>query len=85
MNILKTNSEAAILLDKVIPVQAVRPLGLREVEAPTFSDIQLTDGGTVVSPTSRPHFTPHENSLYSFLLEAELTLGAQCGCKDYVN
>jgi hypothetical protein len=26
-----------------------RPLGLREVEAPTFSDIRLTDGGKVVS------------------------------------
>jgi hypothetical protein len=28
-----------------------RSLGLREVEAPTFSDIRITDGGTVVSPT----------------------------------
>jgi hypothetical protein len=27
-----------------------RPLGLREVEAPTFSDIQLTVDGKVVSP-----------------------------------
>jgi hypothetical protein len=26
-----------------------RPLGLREVEAPTFSDIRLTDGGKTVS------------------------------------
>jgi hypothetical protein len=26
-----------------------RPLGLREVEAPAFSDIRLTDGGKVVS------------------------------------
>jgi hypothetical protein len=34
-----------------------RPLGLREVEAPTFSDIRLTDGGEVVSATSRPLFT----------------------------
>jgi hypothetical protein len=30
-----------------------RPLGLREVEASTFSDIRLTDGGKVVSPTRR--------------------------------
>jgi hypothetical protein len=29
------------------------PLGLQEVEAPTFSDIWLIDGGKVVSPTSR--------------------------------
>jgi hypothetical protein len=31
---------------------------LREVEAPTFSDIRLTDGGKVVGPTRRPLFTP---------------------------
>jgi hypothetical protein len=36
-----------------------RPLGLREVEAPTFSDIRLTDGGKV-SPTRRPLFTPRK-------------------------
>jgi hypothetical protein len=35
-----------------------RPLGLREVEAPTFSDIRLTDGGKVVSLMRRPLFTP---------------------------
>jgi hypothetical protein len=34
-----------------------KPLGLREVEAPTFSDIRLTDGGKVVSPTRQPLFT----------------------------
>jgi hypothetical protein len=30
---------------------------LRDVEDPTFSEIQLTDGGKVVSPTRRPLFT----------------------------
>jgi hypothetical protein len=34
-----------------------RPLGLREFEAPTFSDIRLVDGGKVVSPTRRLLFT----------------------------
>jgi hypothetical protein len=34
-----------------------RPLGLQEVEAPTFSDIRLTDDGKGVSPTSRLLFT----------------------------
>jgi hypothetical protein len=34
-----------------------RPLGLREVEAPTFSDIRLIDGGKVVNPTRGPLFT----------------------------
>jgi hypothetical protein len=33
-----------------------RPLGLREVEDPTFSDIRLIDGGKVVSPMRRPLF-----------------------------
>jgi hypothetical protein len=36
------------------------PLGLREVEAPTFSDIRHTDGGKVASPTRRPLFTPRK-------------------------
>jgi hypothetical protein len=53
-----------------------RPLGLQEVEDPTFSDIQLIDGGKVVSPMRRPLFTPLENSWWSFLLEAESTPGS---------
>jgi hypothetical protein len=33
---------------QVFPVEAVwRPLGLQEVEAPTFSDIRLINGGKV--------------------------------------
>jgi hypothetical protein len=40
------------------PYRLWRPLGLREVEAPTFSDIRLIDGGKVVSPTRRPPLTP---------------------------
>jgi hypothetical protein len=36
------------------------PLGLREVETPTFSDIWLIDGGKVVSPMRRPVFTPRK-------------------------
>jgi hypothetical protein len=44
---------------------------LQEVEAPTFSDIQLIDGGKVVSPTYVPAaFYPQEDSWYSFLLES---------------
>jgi hypothetical protein len=31
---------------------------LREVEAPTFSDIRLIDGRKVVSPMRQPPFTP---------------------------
>jgi hypothetical protein len=39
-----------------------RPLGLREVEAPTFSDIQLTNGSKAVSPMRRPLFSPRKIS-----------------------
>jgi hypothetical protein len=35
-----------------------RPSGLREFEAPTFSDIRHIDGGKGVSLTRRPLFTP---------------------------
>jgi hypothetical protein len=51
------------------------PLGLREVEAPTFLEFRLTDGGKVVSPRRRPLFYPQEDSWYTFLLEAESTPG----------
>jgi hypothetical protein len=37
-----------------------RPLGLREFEASTFSDIRLIDGGKVVSSMRRPIFTPRK-------------------------
>jgi hypothetical protein len=37
-----------------------RPLGLREIEAPTFSGIRLTDGGEIVILTRRPPFTPRK-------------------------
>jgi hypothetical protein len=40
-----------------------------------FLDNRLTDGGEIVSLTRRPLFTPHEDSWYSFLLEAESTPG----------
>jgi hypothetical protein len=45
---------------KLSPYRPWRPLGLREVEAPTFSDIRLIDSGKVVSPTRRPLFTPRK-------------------------
>jgi hypothetical protein len=37
-----------------------RSLGMREVVAPTFSDIRNTDDGKVVSPMRRPLFTPRK-------------------------
>jgi hypothetical protein len=44
------------------------PLGLREVDAPTFLDIPFTDGGKVVSPTRLPLFYFQEDSWYSFFV-----------------
>jgi hypothetical protein len=35
-----------------------------------FLDNRLTDNGVVVRIMRRPHFTPKEDSWYSFLLEA---------------
>jgi hypothetical protein len=54
----------------VIPVQAVEALRLREVGAPTFSDIR--QGCQPYAPAA---FYPHEDSWYWFLLEAESTPG----------
>jgi hypothetical protein len=43
---------------------------------PHFLDNQQTDGGEIVSITSRPHYTPQENSSHTFFLEAESFPGA---------
>jgi hypothetical protein len=59
-NFVKTGAGVLAGKGKVIPIQAVEPLGLQEVEAPTFSDIRLTDGGKVVSPTRQLVFTPRK-------------------------
>jgi hypothetical protein len=45
---------------KLSPYGLWEPFGLREVEAPTLSDIRLTDGVKFVSPTRRPLFTPRK-------------------------
>jgi hypothetical protein len=49
-----------------------RPLGLRDLEAPTFSDIRLADGGKPYAPAA---FYLQEDSWHSFLSEAESTTG----------
>jgi hypothetical protein len=36
-------------------------MGLCDVKDPTQLDNPLTDGGKVVSPTHRPHFTPQKH------------------------
>jgi len=51
-----------------------------------LSDFKIAhEGGKVVNPPHWPSVPPRKYSWYSFLLEAVLTLGPQCGWKDYVN
>jgi hypothetical protein len=48
-----------------------RPIGLWDVEAPTFSlGNRLRDGDEFLSLTRRPPFSPQEDFWYTFLLEA---------------
>jgi hypothetical protein len=49
--------------------------GCETSRLPHFLDNRLTDGGEVVSLMCQPLFTPLEDSWYSFLSEAVLTLG----------
>jgi hypothetical protein len=51
------------------------------VEAPTFSDIRLTDGDRVAALRAGRLY-PHETFWYSFMLEAESTPGPYCGWND---
>jgi hypothetical protein len=47
---------SSVVKGKIIPLQAVEALRV----APTFSDIQLTDGSKVVSPWCWLLFTPRK-------------------------
>jgi hypothetical protein len=53
-----TNSIYCKVKLKLFLYRPWRPLGLREVEAPIFSDIRLIDIDKVVSLKLRLHFTP---------------------------
>jgi hypothetical protein len=62
-NVQNTSPETDIkctVMIKLSLYRSRRPLGLREVEAPTFSDIWLMDGGLVVSSTCQPLLTPRK-------------------------
>jgi hypothetical protein len=56
----KANEFGSVKKVKLPLYRPRRPLGLREAEAPTFSDIRLIDGGKVVSHKRRPLFTPRK-------------------------
>jgi len=61
--------------DKAVPLHAWSgPEGSRKLRFPDFMTT-AQDGGKVVSLTHWPLFTPRKCSWYSFLLQAELTLG----------
>ena len=52
-----------------------KPRWFQEVEAPVIFRHSSYEGGKLVSPTYRPYSLPREGPWYSFLLEAESTLG----------
>jgi hypothetical protein len=74
---IHSDSDAFLIVKgKDIPVTGHGgPYGCETSRLPHYLDNRLTDGGTVVSLTHRPPFTPQEDSWYSFLLETESTPG----------
>jgi len=61
---------------KAVPLQAWSgPDGSRKLRFPPDYVTLAQDSGKFVSLTHRPLFTPRKCSWYSFLLEAESTLG----------
>jgi hypothetical protein len=60
----------------VSPLQAVEDHRVLRLRGAHILDNRLTDGGEFVSLAHQPAtFNPQEGSWYSFLLEAEPTLG----------
>jgi hypothetical protein len=47
------------MLDEAVPVRGLQ--GSEVLRIPHCLGNRLTDGGEVVSPTHRPHFTPHKH------------------------
>ena len=71
---------------KAIPLQGLdRPWGLQEVEAPGFQDNRHLKAVRLSALRTGRLYPRGRYFWYSFLLEAELTIGPQCGRKDYVN
>jgi hypothetical protein len=74
-NRLTDGGEVVSLTRKAIPVTARGgPYGCESLRLPHFLDNRLTDGG-VCQPYMPEILYPHEDSWYSFLLEAESTPG----------
>jgi len=65
-----------IVKSKAVPLQAWSgPEGSRKLRFPDYVTM-AQDGGKVVSLTHRPPLPPRKYSWYSFMLEAESTLGS---------
>jgi hypothetical protein len=62
-----------------------RPIGLRDVEASTFSRQSAHRWRWGCQPYALVTFYAQEDSWYSFLLEAESNPGPYCGLNVYVN
>jgi hypothetical protein len=58
------------------------PIGLCDVEAPTFSRQSANRWQWGCQPYKPTSLYTQEDSCYSFLLEAECTPGPRCGWKD---
>jgi hypothetical protein len=75
-NVLPAYSWSKGRKGKVIPVTGCGgPYNCETSRLPHFLDNRLTDLGEVFSLTCQPTFTPQKDSWYSFLLDAESTLG----------
>jgi hypothetical protein len=61
-----------------------RPIRLWDVEAPTFSRQLAHRWRLGCQPYAPAAFYPHDDSWYSFLLEAESTRGPYCGGKQFL-
>jgi hypothetical protein len=62
-----------------------RPWGMYKVDTPKISRRLAHEDSMVVSPVHQLPLHSTKYSWYSLLLETELTLGPECGQKDYVN
>jgi hypothetical protein len=87
-NVTGNNNIMSIIImsKKAVPCNRLwRPIGLWDVEAPTFSKQSAHSWRWGCQPYAPDSLYPQESSWYSFQLEAESGTGPQCGWKDYVN
>ena len=89
---LSCSSRVSCLLTKIIygfkkkySNPCIGPKGSRRFRLPDF---MINEGGKIASPKHRPNLHPRppgKYPWYTFLLEAESTVGPLCGRKEYRN